>query len=399
MFSASQIKAGDSKNSLFAFAKQEILRLTMVSTAAGVVLFGQSLTLGSFGAGTLFSFNEPGLGGSEPIVEQGLTETVNYYIGLASKKGYVGSENITIPSSIETSNQDSQNGSEALVIVNNSAIFGSAGFFDEPGIGGDSGNISQQSVDRKAIITYQVQQGDTPSSIADYFNISTNTLLWANNLTLADATRIKVGNKLTILPVSGVRHTVKKNETVSALVKKYKADAGKITAFNGLEEGEGLTISMVLIIPDGIMPAPPAPVKPKASSTLKSSSRNNVDLVNLNEVNVLAGDDKSPAQGRRFPWGQCTYYVAIRRYVPWNGNAKSWLANSRAYGFQTGSEPAVGAIVVTAENPRYGHVAYVEAVSDGKITLSEMNYVGLGIKSVRVLSTSSPVIRGYIYNK
>jgi len=370
--------------------KRELIRLTIVSTAAGVILFNQSLSLNPAGNGSLFDFNGQGLGGSsDQITEPGLAETINYYIGLASKKEYVGFENAAIsPDSEIAANQDNQTGDEALVIINDSAVFGSAGFSD-----GTNG-----TGDRKAIITYEIQPGDTPSSIADYFNISTNTLLWANNLTIADATRIKVGDKLVILPVSGVRHIIKKNETVASIAKKYFADPAKILAFNGLNAGDTLEIDSVLVIPDGKMPVPPAPLRPRVTLALQNYGKDNQDLANLSEINTTAGDIHPPADGRRFPWGQCTYYVALRRYIPWSGNANTWLRNAKAYGFKTGSTPAVGAIVATNENPRYGHVAYVEAVSDGNITVSEMNYIGLGIKSVRVLAASSPIIKGYIYD-
>lgn len=370
--------------------------LTIVSTAAGVILFNQSLSLNPAGDGSLFDFNGQGLGGSsDQITESGLAETINYYIGLASKKEYVGFENAAISPDSEAASQDNQTDDEALVIINKSAVFGSAGFSD-----GSNG-----AGDRKTIITYTIQPGDTLSSIADYFNISTNTLLWANNLTLADATRIKIGEKLVILPVSGVRHIIKKNETVSSIAKKYSADAAKILSFNGMKNGDSLEIDSVLVIPDGKIPAPPQPARIRTTLSYINANIPGASGVyryvtsdQYNTPNTEAKDTHPPAHGRLFPWGQCTYYVALRRYVPWSGNANTWLRNAKAYGFKTGDTPTVGAIVATNENPRYGHVAYVEAVNDGKITVSEMNYVGLGIKSVRVLSTNSPIIKGYIYD-
>src|SRR5215471_1229233 len=76
------------------------------------------------------------------------------------------------------------------------------------------------------------------------------------------------------------------------------------------------------------------------------------------------------ASGNHFPWGWCTWYVASRRYVPWNGNAGTWLWGARAFGFPTGSTPRVGAIMVTAESI-WGHVAYVESVaSNGSFVVS-----------------------------
>lgn len=70
-----------------------------------------------------------------------------------------------------------------------------------------------------------------------------------------------------------------------------------------------------------------------------------------------------------YAYGYCTYYVATRKSIPQNwGNAESWLGAAQAAGYQTGSVPKPGAIAWT-----YGHVAYVEKVSGGKVLISEMN--------------------------
>lgn len=367
--------------------------------AAGVVLVNQSLSGGPNTINSFFNYNGKGLGGSGEIVEMGLSDTINYYIGFASDKGYASFENPAIIPDSETSsdiNQTEDANADTLIVINNGSLFSTSGFTDI-GLG------------RKDAITYEIKSGDTPSSIADSFNISTNTLLWANNLDLSSATRIRPGDKLVILPVSGIRYTIKKNDTLTAIAKKYSATEENILSFNNLGSSDDLEIDSVIIIPDGRMPAPPAPkpvVRPKTSlayvQPAKSGSKGVYRFVSEEEFNVpnaTAGDDVPAAQGRRFVAGQCTYYVGLRRYVPWTGDAKKWLVNSRAYGYKTGLTPQVGAIMVTSENPRYGHVAYVEAVSDGKVTISEMNYVGPWIKSVRVLSVNNSVIKGYIYEK
>lgn len=353
-------------------------------------MFNQGLSHNIANAGSVFSYIGNGLGGFNETDSQSITETINYFIGLPPQRDYIGFENIAVSPDSEASNENYETtDDEALVIINNNALFGLSNFSSE-----DSASSAPA---RKDIITYEIKSGDTPSSIAESFDISTNTLLWANNLDLSSATRIKPGDKLVILPINGIRHIIKKGETVEALAKKYSANQEEVLSFNNLKAGEALEVDSVIIIPAGKMPVPPAPKKPKV--TLASTKTRSTDLARINEVNAVAGDIFSPAQGRRFPWGQCTYYVAIRRYVPWNGHAKYWLTNAKAYGFKTGKTPAVGAIVATTENPRYGHVAYVEEVGEKTITISEMNYVGLGIKSVRVLSINSPVIKGYIYDK
>lgn len=104
------------------------------------------------------------------------------------------------------------------------------------------------------------------------------------------------------------------------------------------------------------------------------------------------------ANAHRFPYGYCTYYVSEKRFVPWSGNAGTWLSGALKFGYATGDTPQVGAIVVTSEGGFAGHVALVDAVnSDGTITISEMNYAGFGRTSSRTISTSYGPIKGYIY--
>lgn len=240
---------------------------------------------------------------------------------------------------------------------------------------------------RYGIIKYAVQNGDTPSSIATAFGVSTYTILWANNLKVGSY--IKPGQTLDILPVTGVKHLVTDKDTIGTIASKYKADMQEIIVFNELPADGRLTPGRTLIVPNGEMEKPvnePAPQPAASQGQVVSSTK--VAYTNLN-----------PNKGHRFPYGQCTWYVASRVYVPWGGNAKAWLANAAALGYKTGKTPVAGSIVVTTESRYYGHVAYVESVSATTVTISEMNYVGWARKSVRVLDRDSGVIRGYVYAK
>jgi surface antigen len=102
-----------------------------------------------------------------------------------------------------------------------------------------------------------------------------------------------------------------------------------------------------------------------------------------------------------FPFGQCTWYVAQRRYVPWHGNAEAWYANAAGAGYSVGSQPRPGAIQVSRES-YVGHVSYVESVDpDGTWTVSEMNYSanggGWGRVSQRHIAPGQIPLIGFIY--
>lgn len=272
----------------------------------------------------------------------------------------------------QTNDSDKGFGNEeeisASILVQDSAFLGHNNPFEHmDGIGFNR--------DRSSVITYEVQQGDTPSYIAAFFGISTNTLLWANNLDYGSV--IKPGQKLVILPVSGVLYEVKKGETLAKIVKDYKGDFDETIAYNSLPADGSIQVGQKIIIPNGSKPIYYQP-KIYAYSSVQRSY-----------IGPFGNES------HKFPWGQCTWYIAQLRKIPWGGNAKSWLNNAQQHGFQTGKEPQVGAIVATNET-WYGHVAYVEAVNGDFITVSEMS-LGRGIKNIRTIPVKSKTIKGYIY--
>lgn len=102
---------------------------------------------------------------------------------------------------------------------------------------------------RDKIIIYTVQEGDSISQIAQNFGISNQTIIWENNLSAYSV--IRPGDKLVILPVSGIRHKVLKGETLAKIAKKYGIDGEKIIEFNKLASANDLQIGERLVIPGG----------------------------------------------------------------------------------------------------------------------------------------------------
>lgn len=229
---------------------------------------------------------------------------------------------------------------------------------------------------RKEIEHYFVQVGDTLSTVAEKFGLSLSTILWTNNL--SSHSIIRPGQKLTILPVDGLLYAVKEGDTLKKIAKEFQVELKEITKFNKLTLHSPLKLNKALIIPGGRPLTVPAP---KAPTFLKRTLRPH-----------LARFKRS----HRFPWGQCTWYVAQRRFIPWGGHAKSWLVNAQRYGYKIGKKPAVGAIMVTKES-WWGHVSYVEAASKNRITISEMNHRIPGVFTQRHFHPSDKRIVGYIY--
>jgi len=240
------------------------------------------------------------------------------------------------------------------------------------------------------IQSYTVQNGDTLAALSKKFGISVSTIIWANNLT---SDLLKPGTELTILPVDGVLYKVKTNDTLPDIAKGFKADINQIISFNGLTDDQDINPGDLILVPNGVIPAPPKPTAPP-TQTAKHIVRGKTVYTPI--------IDLTPSTGHLFPGGQCTYYIAFRRDalgkpVTWGGNARDWLRNAAAQGVPEGSVPQPGAIVVTNDSRRYGHVALVEDVEDGNILVSEMNFYGLWKTDQRLIPIDSSTIRGYIY--
>ena len=117
---------------------------------------------------------------------------------------------------------------------------------------------------RAEIIQYEIQSGDTVSTIAKKFDVSDDTIYWENNIT--PKTVLKPGDKLRILPVSGIRHSVTRGETVESIAKKYDVSAQAIVdwPFNTFvnDENFALAVGQSLVVPDGVKPDE-VPVAPR----------------------------------------------------------------------------------------------------------------------------------------
>ena len=147
---------------------------------------------------------------------------------------------------------------------------------------------------RDKVIEYQVQPGDTVSSIADKFGISADTIRWQNNL-VKDT--IKVGQVLEILPVTGIVHKVQKGDTVYSIAKRYDSSPQSVVDFPyntfANDETFELAIGQIVVVPDGVKPAE-MPVAPRTRQLTPNAG-----------TVVASGNFVWPTQGtitQRFVW-------------------------------------------------------------------------------------------------
>lgn len=208
---------------------------------------------------------------------------------------------------------------------------------------------------RNDIKTYATQSGDTMSSLAAKFGVTSDSIRWSNGL-VGDA--VVAGVTLTIPPVTGIVYTVKAGDTVDSLATKYRASKDQIIAYNDTEI-VGLKVGEKIIIPNGALPSPIV-VRTAAATTSTG----------------FAWGGSSPVYGYNgYDYGYCTWYVASRVAVPSNwGNANTWDNYAPQSGWTVSSTPRAGAIA-QSDKGYEGHVAIVEAVSDdgSQMKYSDMN--------------------------
>ena len=253
-------------------------------------------------------------------------------------------------------------------------------------------NIVQPTANLRTITHYKAKTGDSVQSVAAQFELTPQTVKWANNLT-SDA--LEDGRDLVIPPVDGVVYTTKSDDTPESIAQRYGASAERIIVFNDLESG--IKPDTQIIIPSGELPEDQrpgyqAPVASVPTNTGYSSDRGG----SAGAVSSIRASNARASAGNAYAFGNCTWYAYERRAQlgrgigSFWGNASTWAMNGAAAGFAVNKTPAPGAIMQNGGGyAGYGHVAIVESMNpDGSITVSEMNYAGFNVVSNRTVPAS-----------
>lgn len=191
------------------------------------------------------------------------------------------------------------------------------------------------------ITLYTVREGDNISVIAHMFGVSVNTIVWANDIKKGDL--IQPGDVLLILPVSGIKHTVAKGDTLESIAKKHKGDREEILAINNLSSSDALEVGSEIIIPDG---------EPVIEASSISSSRK--VAINAGALRDAIGYYMRPVAGSvrsqgihgynavdlAAPCGTPIYAAAagtviVSRGYGWNGGYGNYIVITHANGTQT----------------------------------------------------------------
>lgn len=203
---------------------------------------------------------------------------------------------------------------------------------------GPSGTIADiEKPKNQSISIYVVREGDTLSGIAQMFGVTTNTIKWANNIPPSGT--IRIGQTLTILPVTGVKYTVKKGDTLASVAKQFGGDADEIANFNGLES---LAVGSEIIIPDGEMAVAAAPKGvAKAVSTGNAASyagyymRPLTGGVRTQGVHGYNGVDLAASVGTPILASASGDVIVAKDDGAWNGGYGNYVVISHGNGSQT----------------------------------------------------------------
>jgi len=234
------------------------------------------------------------------------------------------------------------------------------------------------------IVKYVTQPGDTVSSLAIKFGVTSSSIQGSNGIT---SDTLPAGKTLTIPPVNGLVYDVKSGDTPTSIAQTYNTNPTQLIAFNDAEIS-GLKPGEQIVIPNATMPVA---TLARASSSSSSGYGSNFAF----GYGAVYGSNG-------YDYGYCTWYVAQRRAavglpVPSNlGNASTWYPLAQAAGIPTGSAPQPNAVLWFG----YGanHVAIVQGVdASGNVTISEMNRVGWGVADTRVIPASQAAGYKYIY--
>lgn len=242
-------------------------------------------------------------------------------------------------------------------------IVGGTALLAEAGPSGTIADIQDEKAHSDQISVYVVREGDTLSGIAKMFGVSINTIVWANDIS---GGKIAPGTLLTILPITGIQHTVLKGETLASIAKKYKADLGEIKDFNNITGDTELLVGMVITVPDGEITS--TVVRPSVSNVRGANAPTYVGYY----IRPIIGGHKS--QGLH---GYNGIDLAIYQGAPIYASAAGVVIISKNYGWNGGYGNYVVIAHPNGTQTLYAHMSVNASIVGEQVAQGQIiGYVG-----------------------
>jgi murein DD-endopeptidase MepM/ murein hydrolase activator NlpD len=241
------------------------------------------------------------------------------------------------------------------------------------GPAGVSDGTNNADISPDQISVYVVRDGDTVATIAQMFEVTSNTILWANDLKKGD--KLVTGTVLIILPVTGVQVIVAKGDTLKSIAKKYNvADVSDIAGFNGIADDAQLTVGDELIIPDGEI------ADNGGDTSVKNSGSTNKKQYDVRNLPVITGYFMNPVPGARLTQGLHAHGYAVDLAIA-KGTPILASASGTVIFARMGSNGGFGGLVII-DHPNgtetyYAHQSRVATHVGDQVSQGEViGYVG-----------------------
>lgn len=156
------------------------------------------------------------------------------------------SQTIVLLSAANNIDPNPSKGGGEIIITDDAALLASSG------PSGTLANVEESaSLPNKHVGLYIVRKGDTLSEIAEMFDVTVNTIRWANDIGRKGT--IRPGQELIILPITGIQYTVKRGGTLRDIIKVYGGDLDEAVEYNDIDADKYLAKDTTVVIPDGEM--------------------------------------------------------------------------------------------------------------------------------------------------
>lgn len=244
------------------------------------------------------------------------------------------------------------------------------------------------------VINYEIKAWDNFTMLAKKFEVTKNSIYWANDL--KSDSELKIGQIIKIPSISWMIHTVKENDTLESISDKYWISKDNIISQNRLTTTI-LEEDMTLIIPWAKKEQPKKETWWYAFATAVWASGQSKYIVDDGKYPYKLG----PKQWLKwFYAGQCTSFVAQYKNVTWRWNAKDWYKNAQAKWVPTWKTAQIWSIIVFLwrwYHPWYWHVWIVMDVRENTIIVKDMNYRRAYEVTTREIPIDDRAIMWYIY--
>jgi murein DD-endopeptidase MepM/ murein hydrolase activator NlpD len=119
----------------------------------------------------------------------------------------------------------------------------------------------------RQVVVRTIAKDDTLSSMANYYDLSLETVAYANGISEEDQV-LSIGHELLIPPGEGALYKVKDGDTVEDVAGRFEVDPAVIMSYNRMYfEPEHFAVGRMIFVPGAALPALKRTERPKSIAT------------------------------------------------------------------------------------------------------------------------------------